>query len=214
MVSGMLLERETELGVLGELIANLDSTGGRFVLIRGEAGIGKSALVQRFVDSNEAEAFVHLGTCDDLFIPQPLGPFWDMARADPSLRRPLEDGDRPDHLGAVLSLTTEGETPTLFVHEARPGAFDASPRLQEIAGRFRETLPVRISDSDNVLDADRPTRVLLADGVEHRITGDRTVVHRPGAPPEERRMPLLDRGLRRAVIALRRAALQLRSRRR
>ena len=89
IVGGMLLERDAELLVLGGLITGLDSTGGKVVLIRGEAGIGKSALVQRFVDSHEAEAFVHLGTCDDLFIPQPLGPFWDMARAEPSLRQPL-----------------------------------------------------------------------------------------------------------------------------
>ena len=44
MVNGMLLEREAELGILGGLIASLDSTGGKIVLIRGEAGIGKSAL--------------------------------------------------------------------------------------------------------------------------------------------------------------------------
>jgi len=130
------------------------------------------------------------------------------------LQGKLEDGDRPDRLGAVLSLTTEGETPTLFVHEARTGAFDASPRLQEIAGRFREALPVRVSDSDDVLDSDRPIRVLLAGGVEHRIDGNRIVVHRPGAPPEERRLPLLDRGLRRIILALRRVALLVRSRRR
>jgi hypothetical protein len=130
------------------------------------------------------------------------------------LQGKLEDGDRPDRLGAVLSLATEGETPTLFVHEGSPGAFDASPRLQAIAESFRRMLPVRISDSANVLDSDRPIRVLLADGVEHRIAGDRCVVHRPGAPPEERRLPWLDRALRRAVLALRRAALRVRARRR
>jgi hypothetical protein len=121
----------------------------------------------------------------------------------------LSEDDRPDRLGAVLSLSREGTTPTLFVHEARPGAFDASPRLQELAARFRETLPVRIGDSADVLDADRPVRVLLPGGVEQRIAGDRIVVRRPGAPPEERRLPLLDRGLRRAVLALRRGYLRL-----
>lgn len=130
------------------------------------------------------------------------------------LQGKLEDGDRPDRLGAVLSLATEGETPTLFVHEARPGAFDASPRLQAIAARFRQTLAVRISDSGDVLDPDRPCRVLLADGVEHRIAGDRIVVHRPGVSPEERRLPLLDRVLRRMVLWLRRTLWRLRARRR
>jgi hypothetical protein len=115
----------------------------------------------------------------------------------------LEEADRPDRLGAVLSLTTEGESPSLFVHEARPGAFDASPRLQQIAEGWRESLRVRISDSQSVLDPDRPHRVLLPGGEEHLVAGDRITVRRPGRPDEVRRLPWLDRSLRRAVIALR-----------
>ncbi len=45
----MFLERETELGVLEDLVAHLDSTDGKVVLIRGEAGIGKSAVVGEFM---------------------------------------------------------------------------------------------------------------------------------------------------------------------
>jgi hypothetical protein len=115
----------------------------------------------------------------------------------------LEDSDRPDRLGAVLSLATAGETPSLFVHEAQRGAFDASPRLQEIASVWRESLPVRISDSESVMDPDRPQRVLLPGGHEQIIEGDRITLKRPGRPDEERRLPLLDRGLRRASIAIR-----------
>jgi len=120
----------------------------------------------------------------------------------------LEDGDRSDRLGAVLSLTTLGDTPTLCVHESRPGAYDASPRLQAIAAHFRETLPVRISDAADVLDPERPVRVLLAGGVEQHHLGDRVVVHRPGAEPETHRLPWLDRTLRRAVLAWRRFRLR------
>jgi hypothetical protein len=120
----------------------------------------------------------------------------------------LEESDRPDRLGAVLSLATEGETPSLFVHEARRGAFDASPRLQAIAKVWRESLPVRIADSESVMDPDRPQRVLLPGGEEHIIAGDRVTLRRPGLPDEERRLPLLDRSLRRASIAFRRAYLR------
>jgi hypothetical protein len=126
----------------------------------------------------------------------------------------LEEGDRPDRLGAVLSLSTEGETPTLFVHEARRGAFDASPRLHELAEQWRQSLPVRISDSENVLESDRPYRVLLPGGEEHRIAGDRVDIYRDGAHIETRRLPLLDRSLRRAALTLRRAYLRLVTRRR
>jgi len=126
----------------------------------------------------------------------------------------LEESDRPDRLGAVLSLTTEGEMPSLFVHEARPGVFDESPRLQEIAAGWRESLPVRISDSQRVMDPDRPQRVLLPGGEEHLVAGDRITLRRPGRPDEVRRRPWLDRVLRRAVISLRRAYLQSNARRR
>ncbi len=71
----MLLEREKELGVLGDLLAHLDSTGGKVVLIRGEAGIGKSALVGGFLKGLDDEVHVHLGFCDDLLVPRPLDPF-------------------------------------------------------------------------------------------------------------------------------------------
>jgi hypothetical protein len=120
----------------------------------------------------------------------------------------LEDSDRPDRLGAVLSLATEAETPSLFVHEARRGAFDASPRLQQIANVWRESLPVRITDSENVMDPDRPYRVLLPGGEEQIVEGDRITLRRPGRPDEARRLPLLDRSLRHAAIALRRAYLR------
>jgi len=126
----------------------------------------------------------------------------------------LEDGDRPDRLGAVLSLTTEAETPSLFVHEARSGAFNASPRLQEIANVWRESLPVRIADSESVMDPDRPQRVLLPGGEERIIAGDRITLRRPGRPDEESRLPLFDRSLRRAVLALRRTYLRWRFARR
>ena len=77
----MLYERDAELGLLHQLVADLGSTGGRVVLVRGEAGIGKTALVDEFVARVSADAEVLHGACDDLLTPQPLAPVWDMARA-------------------------------------------------------------------------------------------------------------------------------------
>lgn len=119
----------------------------------------------------------------------------------------LETTDRPDLLGAFLSLTTEGETQMLSIHEAGTGAFEASPRLQEIAAGFRAAVPVRVSDAEAVMDPDRGYRLLLPNGEDHLVAGDRTLVRRAGLPDEERRMPWLDRRLRRLVIAARRRYL-------
>ena len=78
----MLLERDQELELLADLLAGV-SSGGKVVLIRGEAGIGKSVLVKEFVDRHDDAAHVLIGFCDDLLTPQPLGPFWDISRDQP-----------------------------------------------------------------------------------------------------------------------------------
>ncbi len=71
----MLLERDGELGLMADLLADVDSAGGKVVLLRGEAGIGKSSLITEFVERNADEAHVLFGSCDDLLTPQPLGSF-------------------------------------------------------------------------------------------------------------------------------------------
>jgi hypothetical protein len=124
------------------------------------------------------------------------------------LRGGLGSGDRPDRLGAVLDLMTEGDISWLVLHESSRGAYDRSPRLQEIAARFRDTLPVRVIDSENVLDPDRPFRVLLPGGEEHRVEGERTVVFRDGVRVGERCLPWLDRWLRRVTMRARRRRLR------
>jgi len=120
------------------------------------------------------------------------------------LKGSLEESDRPDRLGAVLSLASEGLTPTLFVHEREPGVFDASPRLQQIAEHFRAAVPVRIAAAADVLNPDRPQRLLLADGEEHRIEGATTRVYRGGALVETRRLGAIERAFRAVSLTLQR----------
>ena len=50
----------------------------------------------------------------------------------------------PDHLGALIDILTEGGSTRLSIQEAVPAAFDASPRLQEIADQYRASMPVRV----------------------------------------------------------------------
>lgn len=113
------------------------------------------------------------------------------------LRGWFDPEDRPDRLGAVLDLDEAGLTPRLAIREASSGAFERSPRLREIAERFRQMMPVRITDSDDVMNPDRPFRVLLADGEEQRVAGDMVTVHRPGVAVEERRLPWIQCRMRR-----------------
>lgn len=109
----------------------------------------------------------------------------------------LEDGERPDRTGGIVDLETTGVGLRLAIREARRGAFDASPALQSIAARYRDQMPVRISDAEDVMNPDRPFRVLLAGGVEHRVEGERVEVRQEGRLIERRRLPWAERWARR-----------------
>jgi len=116
----------------------------------------------------------------------------------------LEDDERPDATGGIVDLETAGDGIRLGIREPRRGAFDASPALQAIAERYRDSMPVRISDAEDVMNPDRPFRVLLANGLEHRVEGELVEVLRDGERVERRRMPWAERWARRVAIAWRR----------
>ena len=115
----------------------------------------------------------------------------------------LEEGDRPDRLGAVMDLVTQGGATRFSIQEARSGAFDGSPRLAAIAAQYRESMPVRIVEAGNVLDPDRPFRVLLPGGEEQRVRGETIELYRDGVAIAAKRMPWLERVVRRLAIRLR-----------
>jgi len=124
------------------------------------------------------------------------------------LQGKLEDSDRPDQLGAILDLVSEGTLPRLAIREVTPGSYDASPRLQEIAARFRETMHVQITDTSDVLDADTAYRILLPNGEDHTVVGDQTTIRHADGRTEERRLPFLERTLRGGILAVRRFRLR------
>src|SRR5262249_5658336 len=91
-----LLEREQFLGELETILSDVAGGNGRFVIVSGEAGIGKTSLVERFADANKQQARVLWGACDALFTPRPLGPLYDIAHQTrgPLLSRLEEEAPR------------------------------------------------------------------------------------------------------------------------
>src|SRR5215468_1754356 len=73
-----LLERELSLASLAGYAQEARRGDGRLVLVAGEAGVGKSALVERLQDELP-DARWSWGACDGLFTPRPLGPLFDLA---------------------------------------------------------------------------------------------------------------------------------------
>ncbi|NIK92157.1 AAA family ATPase [Mangrovimonas sp. CR14] len=74
-----LLERETYLEVANELFEKTSRFQGHNLFISGEGGIGKSSLINCFVEQIECSVKILKGGCDFLFTPIPLGPLYDMA---------------------------------------------------------------------------------------------------------------------------------------
>jgi predicted ATPase len=65
------LEREHFLGELEAMLSDVAADNGRFVLVSGEAGIGKTSLVERFAEARKMQGRVLWGACDALFTPRP-----------------------------------------------------------------------------------------------------------------------------------------------
>ncbi len=116
----------------------------------------------------------------------------------------LRDGDRPDALGAVLDVVSQGTSVWLEIREAEVGAFERSARLREIAQEYRQSMPVRIGDTAEVLDPERRFRVLLPSSEERVVEGEWTTLVRPGLPDIRLRLPRLERWLRRLDLFFRR----------
>ena len=73
-----LLERGGFLSALDEYVAEVASGNGRFVMVTGEAGIGKTSLLEAFRDARPDLRWLW-GSCDGTFTPHPLGPLHEIA---------------------------------------------------------------------------------------------------------------------------------------
>src|SRR6185312_998088 len=99
-----LREREPSLALLADCAAEARRGDGRLVILGGEAGVCKTARLERF-QRELRDARWSWGACDGLFTPRPLGPLYDLPgpaarghRAGPGVcepRRPADDGGPP-----------------------------------------------------------------------------------------------------------------------
>jgi predicted ATPase len=74
-----LLERKTVLDALAEIAAQARSGEGRLLMLEGEAGVGKSTLLEQFTHDLPDSRLLS-GACDGMFTPRPLGPLFDIAQ--------------------------------------------------------------------------------------------------------------------------------------
>ncbi len=73
-----LIERAEHLTALHDKYKDMAAGEGHCIMLSGEAGIGKTALVRAFCQEHRHHAKVYIGTCDALFTPRPLAPVYDV----------------------------------------------------------------------------------------------------------------------------------------
>jgi DNA-binding CsgD family transcriptional regulator len=162
-----LLERGDQLSLLGETVDAVQSSSrGRLVLVGGEAGVGKTALLRRFSDDHPGDARVLWGACDALFTPRPLGPFLDIAESTGGELEELVEG----HAGvfevaAALMRELRTRSPTIVVLEDVHWADDATLDVLRLLGRRVESVPaaVLVSYRHTELDRFHPLRQVLGE---------------------------------------------------
>jgi DNA-binding CsgD family transcriptional regulator len=176
-----LLERATDLERLDLHLRQAAAGHGRVVFLAGEAGVGKTALVDAFSQGTAEAVIVMRTSCDALSTPGPLGPLRDLGPAlglHPD-RFPL-DRDGRDHLfREVLDALAAGGRPTVLVAEDAQWADGATVELLRfLARRIGEhALLAVVTYRDDEIGADHPLRLLLGDLATART------VHRIGLRP-------------------------------
>ena len=130
-----LLEREAQLASLGEYAGEARYGDGRMVLIAGEAGAGKSALIEQ-VQRDLPDANWFWGACDGLFTPRPLGPLFDIAAklGGELLELCRADAPREDLFGALLRQISEPGALQVMVVEDIHWADEATIDLLRFLG--------------------------------------------------------------------------------
>jgi DNA-binding CsgD family transcriptional regulator len=173
--SSELLERARELSMLGECLEAVQRRSrGRVLLIGGEAGVGKTALLRRFRDDCPGGARFLWGACDALFTPRPLGPFVDIAESTGGeLEELMETGARPYEVAAALMRELRTRSPTVLVLEDVHGADEATLDVLRVLARRVEALPALVLASyrDDELDRGHPLRLALGELATGEATG-------------------------------------------
>ena len=174
-----LLERSELVDALGQALAEAAAGRGRMVLLGGEAGVGKTALL-RELSAQDPRARVLWGACERLFTPRALGPFLDIAEtAGVELTGFAPNRRVPHEFMSALVTELRREFPTVLVVEDVHWADEGTLDVVKLLGRRIEALPVLalVSFRDDELTPAAPLQIVLGE-----LAGARAVERRHIAP--------------------------------
>jgi ATP/maltotriose-dependent transcriptional regulator MalT len=166
-VVAAFLERDESVSTLGRLLADVrESSQGRLVLVRGEAGVGKTALVRRFCEGQSKPVRVLWGECEPLRTPRPLGPFADVAQAvGGELETLVASAARPHEVALALLRELRSRGPTVLVLEDMHWADEATLDVLVLLAARIDSAPALVLASyrDDELDRAAPLRIVLGE---------------------------------------------------
>lgn len=168
-MAGRLLERDSALATLDRCRRAAARGRGQLVLLRGEAGVGKTAVIARFLAGLDPGTRALRGWCDGLATPRPLGPFIDMLADLPadqatSIRAAIDAGDTEAVYARLAGVVGNGN-PSVCVIEDLHWADGATLDLLRYLARRIDMLPMLlvVSYRDDQIGPTHPLAVLLGD---------------------------------------------------
>jgi DNA-binding CsgD family transcriptional regulator len=175
-----LIERDSQLAALHQYADEAGRGQGRLVIISGEAGVGKSVLLEELAQDLEGAHWLWAG-CDGLFTPAALGPLLDIATHlnGDLLRLCRAEAKRDQLYAALLRQLSDIRTLTVLVIEDVHWADEATLDLLSYLGRRIQHLPVLllVTYRDDALVSNDPLRLTLGGLASQRAT------RRLGLPP-------------------------------
>ncbi len=163
----MLIERENELLVLNEKLADAENRRGGVTLITGDAGIGKTSLINTLLGELDEKFRVSLGMCDALYTPRPLGAVYEIALSLGGTCAAYAHNRRSadDIFPQLLSHFQSSTRPIACVVEDVHWADNSTLDFIRYLGRRIAALPVVliITFRDNEVGADHPLTQVLGD---------------------------------------------------
>jgi DNA-binding CsgD family transcriptional regulator len=163
-----LLERDAELENMEATLQRAAQGRGSIILVSGEAGIGKSRLVDEFLRRVKDRAITCWAACDDLVTPTALGPFRELARligGAPAQAAAIPGISQGELFPLLLEALSAARRPMLLVvedaHWADAASLDGLKYLGRRIGRIGAVLVITYRDDE--VGAQHPLRFVLGE---------------------------------------------------
>lgn len=163
----ILLERNKNLNLLHDLLQRITENKGYVCLISGEAGVGKTTLIENFLNQQDEKNRVLSGSCDALFTPRPLGPLYDIAEQlnNDLLKLLSNEASRNLIFSTFLNSLQSYSNTNIVIFEDVHWADESTLDLIKFLGRRvnRTNSLILITFRHDEINSEHPLRTVLGD---------------------------------------------------